>query len=402
MTAQDGTVRLRRRIGFWLLTLYGVGVMIGAGIYVLVGAVAGAAGMDAPWAFLLAGLVAAPTAISYAELSSRIPESAGEAAYVAAATGLRAPAIAVGMLIAAVGVVSSAAILQGGVGYLRAILPLDATLLTVVLLGALTLTAVLGVLESLAMAALFTLIEVAGLLLVAAAGFWAEPMPDFDPLVLPTGAALGGMLGAILLAFFAFIGFEDMVNMAEETRNPRRVMPRAILAALALTSAIYMLVSLAAVRSVPIEALAGSSRPLALVIDAAWPGLVWLLSGIAVFAALNGILAQIVMASRVLYGLGARHGGVAAFARLHPRFGTPVIATLFVAALVLVLTLTLPLAALAEVTSSILLVVFVGMNLALIALRRRGEAPPDAFRAPGWMPWLGAGLSALTLLASQG
>ncbi|MEL6316792.1 MAG: amino acid permease, partial [Pseudomonadota bacterium] len=167
--------RLKRRIGLGLLTLYGVGVMVGAGIYVLVGAVAGAAGAWAPAAFLLAGVVAAFSAASFGELAGRLPESAGEAAYARAAFGSDALALAVGLTVALVGVVSAAAVLKGGVGYLRALAPAPEPALIVGLAALIALAAIWGVVESLAAAAALTLIEVLGLAAVIAVAALAGP-----------------------------------------------------------------------------------------------------------------------------------------------------------------------------------------------------------------------------------
>ncbi|MGD9862416.1 MAG: APC family permease, partial [Pseudodonghicola sp.] len=294
---------LKRRIGLGLLTAYGVGVMIGAGIYVLVGAVAADAGVWAPVSFLAAGLIAAPTALSYAEFSTRLPEAAGEAAYVGQGLRSRALALLVGLAIVASGTISAGAVLRGGVGYLTQVIEVEPTLAIVALGVALTAVAVFGVLESLALAALFTLIEVAGLVAVIWAGNSAAPSADF---LVPQPMVLAGIGGGAVLAFFAFIGFEDIVNMAEEVDRPERTLPRAILLSLAITSALYALVTLAAVRAVPVAALSQSQSPLVLVWQSARGGDGHFLSGIAVFAALNGVLAQIVMASRVLFGLGRR------------------------------------------------------------------------------------------------
>jgi hypothetical protein len=160
-----GTIQpgLKRRLGFGLLTLYGVGVMVGAGIYVLVGAVAGQAGVWAPLTFLLAAVIAAPTGFSYAELTGRIPEAAGEAAYLRTATGLPLAAAAVGLAIEVVGVVSAAVVLQGGVGYLRSVVDLPEALLIVAIGGGLGVVALIGVVESLLFAAILTTTEIAGL-----------------------------------------------------------------------------------------------------------------------------------------------------------------------------------------------------------------------------------------------
>ncbi|MEM8792230.1 MAG: APC family permease [Pseudomonadota bacterium] len=385
--------QLKRRLGFGLLTLYGVGVMIGAGIYVLVGEVAGQSGGLAPFAFLIAGLLALPTALSYSELSTRIPESAGEAAYLRTATGSLSAASAVGLAVAAVGVISAAAILRGGVGYLTAIVDLPEDLLIAGVGTALGALAILGVVESLAAAAILTFIELVGLAIVVFAGF-------SGPIVVQAPASAAGMEGlaaAGLLAFFAFIGFEDMVNMAEETRDPGRNMPRAIMAALVVTTLIYILVAWAAVRTVDAGELSESTRPLALVFERGTGNSSGFLAMIAAAAALNGVLAQMVMSARVLFGLGRSVRVFSVFHESHPRFGTPVRATLLGVAIVITLALSAPLADLAHLTSMILLAVFVAINLALIVIKRQRPLP-DGFKVPVAVPIAGAILSFIALL----
>jgi amino acid transporter len=203
---------------------------------------------------------------------------------------------------------------------------------------------------------------------------------------------------ATIFAFFAFIGFDDMVNMAEEARAPERNMPRAILAALAITGLLYMLVSLAAVRAVPREVLAASERPLALVWEAGMGTSSAFLAAIAVAAALNGVLAQIVMAARVLFGLGKRSPGLAVFRQTHKRFGTPVLGTLVIGAAVTASALTLPVAVLAEITTQALLIVFIIVNAALIGLKRR--VPDGPFVVPMAVPVLGIVTCVATFAAS--
>jgi amino acid transporter len=392
------TESLKRRIGLGLLTAYGVGVMVGAGIYVLIGAVAAQAGVWAPLSFVLAGLVAAPTALAYAEFSTRIPEAAGEAAYVA--RGLHRPALGVivGLGIVLAGSISAAAVLRGGAGYLLGIVDLPFAASVLGLGAVLTAVAVLGALESLALAAAFTVIELAGLALIIWAGAGAEPVAAYSA---PPALPLAGLGAGAVLAFFAFIGFEDIVNMAEEVRQPERTLPRAILLSLVIASLLYALVAWAAVRAVPAAALAGSQQPLALVWQFTQGGEARFLSAIAVFAALNGVLAQIVMASRVLFGLGKNGGGLALFHHAHPRSGTPVRATLLIGAAVMAAALVLPVAALAEVTSSVLLAVFVLVNAALIGVKR--GAPEAPFTVPMAVPVAGlvlsAGALALTVLS---
>lgn len=386
------TEALKRRIGLGLLTAYGVGVMVGAGIYVLVGAVAAEAGLLAPLAFVLAGVIAAPTALSYAEFSTRLPEAAGEAAFVA--KGLQAPWLGtlVGLVIVLAGAVSAAAVLRGGVGYLGAVTGLPAAPSVIVIGAVLAAVAVAGVLESLALAALFTVIEVVGLGMVVFAGASAAPVAEFQ---IPDEIVWSGVTAGAVLAFFAFIGFEDIVNMAEEVREPERVLPRAILLSLGITSLLYALVSWAAVRAVPLERLGASEQPLALVWQVSQGGSAAFLSLIAVAAALNGVLAQMVMASRVLFGLGRRSAWLAGFHHAHPRFGTPVRATVLIGVAVIGGALTLPVAHLAGLTSTLLLAVFVLVNAALILMKRR--VPEAAFRVPMAVPVFGL-LAALAAL----
>ena len=388
---------LKRRIGLGLLTAYGVGVMVGAGIYVLVGAVAAEAGLWAPLSFVIAGLIAAPTALSYAEFSTRLPEAAGEALYVA--RGFRANWLGtiVGMGIVAAGAVSAAAVLRGGAGYLIAVtgLPFGWTVAGLGLF--LVAVAIVGVLESLALAALFTVVEVIGLGLVIYAGTTAAPVAEFG---MPPEIVWSGVTAGAVLAFFAFIGFEDIVNMAEEVARPEHVLPRAILLSLLITSLLYALVSFAAVRAVPLGKLGQSEQPLALVWQAARGGDAAFLSLIAVVAALNGVLAQIVMASRVLFGLGKRTAALSIFHHAHPRFGTPVLATVLVGALVIPGALLLPVSDLAEVTSAILLGVFVLVNAALIAMKR--GSPEAPFRVPAAVPAFGLAASIAALAVTFG
>ncbi len=380
-----------------LLTLYGIGVMVGAGIYVLVGSVAANAGIFAPLAFLAAGLIAAPTAISYAELSVRVPESAGEAAFVRRAFSSNTLSIVVGLAITGVGITSAAAVLRGGVGYLRTFTDLNESVLVVTIGVMLVIIALWGAFESLAVAACFTVAEVGGLLLVSWTGIFGPVSSDWAGAEL-SAIDLTGVGVATVLAFFAFIGFEDMVNMVEEVKRPQRTMPIAIITSLVVTCVLYGLVSVAAVRSVTIDRLADSERPLALVYETATGNNPRFLAAIAVVAALNGVLAQVVMAARVLFGLGRTNRRLAIFHRADQRFGTPVIATLLIGTLVIVGALSLDLEALAGATSTFLLLVFVIVNLALLRLKQRTTSP--GFSAPIWVPMLGLVGSVLALAVS--
>lgn len=380
--------KLKRELGVALLVFYGVGIMVGAGIYVLVGAAAGASGIYAPLAFLAAGVIAFPTALTYAELSARIPKSAGEAVYLMRAFNAPRLAQIVGLTTVVTGTIAAAAVLQGGVGYLQQLVPLNSQVLTIVLGAALIGIAILGVIESLSIAAVFTILEVVGLLIVSYVGLTGPASPEWlQPPSFTDQGGISGLAFAGMLAFFAFIGFEDLVNMAEETKSPERTMPRAIIWSLLITTLLYMLVSFAAVRTVSPQDLGDSRQPLALVYEVATGKSAGFLALIAVAAAINGVLAQIILAARVLFGLGENAPWLRVFSNAHPRFGTPVLATVLSGVAVILAGLFLPLVKLAEVTSLLLLLIFAAMNLALIVIKR--QEPEAPYKIPTWVPWLG-------------
>lgn len=384
---------LRRRLTLPLLVLYGLGVTIGAGIYVLVGAAAGQAGLHAPFAFVLAAVVMAFTAASFAELAGRYPVSAGEAAYVRAGFNSNLMSVLTGLMVISAGTVSSAAISVGSTGYIRELIDLPQAALLPVIVIAMGLVAAWGILESVMFAALFTLIEAGGLIAIIVAGFSDAELVARLPEVVPAWSAPGvwtGIVAAGLLAFFAFIGFEDLVNVAEEAKNPKRNLPWAIFLTLTISTVIYFLVASVAVLSVPPETLAASTAPLNDVFRQITDVPPAVIVAIAIVATLNTIIVQLIMASRVLYGLADQGNMPALFARVSPVTRTPLVATATVTTIVLVLALAFPLEGLAKMTSQITLSVFALVNVALIALKVRGIAAPDGVvKVPLAVPMLG-------------
>lgn len=390
--AINRAVPLRRRLGLALLVLYGTGITVGAGIYVLIGAVAGHAGVYAPWSFVVAAAVMALTVASYAELSTRYPVSAGEAAYVRAAFQSRAFSTAIGLLTIVTGVVSSAAVTLGSAGYIQQFVDLPRGPIVAIIVLALGAVAAWGILESVVLASLFTLIEVGGLVTVIVAGFHAGlPIAKTIGHVPPLNTMiLSGIGFGSLLAFFAFIGFEDLANVVEEAKVPHRDIPRAMILTLGISTLLYVLVAAVAVSAGPIERLASSSAPLSLVFREVAGVNPATISAIAIVSTLNTILAQMTMAARVIYGI-AREGDLPAiFARVHPRTGTPLIATACIAAAVVPLALFVPLTRLAEGTSLATLALFALVNLALLRLRYRG-VPSNIphVTVPIWIPAIG-------------
>jgi amino acid transporter len=383
---------LRRSLSLVQITLYGLGTILGAGIYVLVGKVAGLAGLYAPVSFVVAAVLAGLTGLSYAELSARYPRSAGEAVYVQEGLRLRGLSVLVGLLIILTGVVSAATIANGFVGYLHVFMPVPdwiAITLLVLLLGAL---AAWGISESVMAASVITLVEVGGLILVIlVAGDSLGELPARLPELIPpvdAGVWHGILLGAFI-AFYAFIGFEDMVNVAEEVKNPTRILPLAIIIVIVVSTILYLLVSLVAVLSLPPAELAQSRAPLALIYERATGSAPLLISFISIFAVVNGALIQIIMAARVLYGMSREGWLHSAFGKVHPRRQTPLLATAVTTAIVLCLALWLPLVTLAKVTSFIILVVFALINLALVRIKRRETKPAGIRVYPAWIPIAG-------------
>lgn len=383
---------LKRSLTLPLITLYGLGTTVGAGIYALLGKVAAEAGMLAPFSFVLAAALAGFTACSFAELSSRLPRSAGEAIYVREA--FRAPrlALVVGLLVTLSGIVSAGAIANGAVGYFHEFFAVPREILIPLIVVALGALAAWGISESVVMAGVFTIIEVLGLAVVvwAAHEYWGG-FPEWTGEIGPSFSAGGGfgVIAGAYLAFYAFLGFEDMVNVAEEVKEVQRNLPTAILLTLAATTVIYVIVAVTAVLAMPLDELAASTAPLADIFERGTGWSPAVISIIAIFAVMNGALIQIVMAARVLYGLGYERHLPGWFAHVHPRTRTPLISTVLVTAVVIALALWFPITVLAEATSVIILVVFTLVNLALVFLKRRDPAPPGVRLYPAWIPVIG-------------
>ncbi|MGR9044466.1 MAG: APC family permease [Gammaproteobacteria bacterium] len=385
---------LKRMITLPLLVFYGVGTILGAGIYALIGKIAGLSGKYAPFSFLLSALIAAFIALTYAELSSRYPNSAGEAVYVSNAFSKRWLTRAVGYAIALTGIVSAAVMARGFYGYLNEFIAIPVEMAIVLFVILIAGIAIMGIGLSVHFAFLATLIEMSGILLVIFVSrehlvlmpdSWMDYVP---PLSWPVWRTI--ILGAFL-AFYAFIGFEDMVNVAEEVIAPEKNLPTAIILALTVSALFYVGVSLAAVSSLPIPELAEHDAPFALIIEQNSKLPVELISLISLFAILNGALVQIVMASRVLYGMAEKGFAPRLFSIVNPKTRTPATATVFIAALLLIMALGFPIVELARITSFIILTVFALVNLSLfsIKLKEKRFASRAHFGIPMLVPGIG-------------
>ncbi len=395
-------VTLKRSLSLYLITFYGLGNILGAGIYVLVGKVAAEAGYFAPVSFFIASIIAAISAFSYAELSSRYPVSAGEAVYIYEGFGVKKLSLIVGLLITSAGIVSTAAIAHGFSGYMQIFFDLPHWLMITLMLLILGGLASWGIKQSVRVAALLTLAEVAGLLIIIVVGF--DHLPQLSQLSLDelTGNGLhttsdsmlqGGMLLGVFsgafLAFYAYIGFEDMVNVAEEVNDAQRTMPRAILLCVIISTLLYGLVSLVAISVLTPLQLSLSDAPLASVYSTATGRAPVIISAIGVFAVINGALIQIIMASRMLYGMSDRGWLPGYLQKIHPLTRIPLNSTMLTVSLMIFFALLLPMVTLAELTSYLVLMVFALVNLALIKIKRRDPEPEGASVFSVWLPVAG-------------
>jgi len=392
---------LKRALSLPLLVLYGLGVTIGAGIFALIGEVLGIAGDAMPAAFLLAGLVAGLTGVSYAFLVQIYPLAGGEAVFARRALGKLA-GIAVGLGVVFTGIVSSAVITLAFAGYISHIFSLPQAFLVFALLLCLCGLSIWGIKQSVVFAAAITLIEFLVLLLVAIYGL---PQIKMEALVnsfafLGNGSSVGfgAVLGAALVAFFAFIGFEDIENLAEETQNPKRTAPMAIFLTLGITISIYMILALIAVSAPDRNAIVASGAPMAVLYEQISGHSGTWLAAVAAIAMINGILVQMIMVARVLYGMANEGLLPQLFAYVSPKTATPVYATVLTGLAIFVLCLFFPLVTMAKTTSVLTLLVFSVVNLSFFVLARRHEK--RWFRIFSLWGVMAAGLSMALLAAT--
>jgi len=397
--------RLKRTLGLFSLAAYGIGDILGAGVYALIGTIAGIAGNACWMPFLLSLFIAALTGLSYAELGSRYPRAGGEAHYTFRAFHNSFLSYALGFLVLMSGVSSMAVVSQAFAGYVQAIFPfIPVTAIVFLFLVALAIIVWQGMNESSMTNVVCTAVEVTGLLIVIFAGMqhigkvnYLEFPPALDGQTLKISAIFQGAV----LAFYAFIGFEDMVKAGEETCEPGKVIPRAIMISLAVVGLLYVMTTIAIVSVVPYGELSGSKAPLMLVVERGAP---WLPKGlfgmIVLFAMTNTALVNFVMSSRLLYGMAGDRLVPRILRVVHPKHQTPHIAVSVVFLIALVLAVTGTLKHLAQSTAVLLLIVFVFVNLSLLVIKlKEGKPREKNFSVPFWVPVLGV-LSTLFLVSN--
>ena len=396
--------RLRRAVTGPLLFLFILGDVLGAGVYALVGEMAGEAGGLVWLAFAIALVMAVLTAFSYAELVTKYPRAGGSAVY--AEKAYRSPLVAflVGFCMLAAGMVSAAGLSLAFTGeYLTGFLDVPQVPAAVVFLVLVALMNAWGIKESLRANIVMTIIETLGLVVVIVLGAWVIGRGEADlggAFTPPDESSVWvAVLGSALIAYYSFVGFETSANLAEEITDVTRVYPRALFGALAAAGVVYVLLGFVAPAVVPPAELAESTGPLLDVVRAGGVVPPGVFAVVALVAVANGALLTMIMASRLAYGMAQQGLLPSPLARVLPRRRTPGVAIVVTTAVAIVLAVTGELVDLASTVVLLLLFVFLSTNVAVLVLRR-DRVEHDHFRAPTVMPVL-AVLSCLLLLTRQ-
>jgi APA family basic amino acid/polyamine antiporter len=399
---------LKRGIGPWLLLFFVLGDIVGAGIYALVGEVGALVG-GAIWsAFLAAFFLAIFTASSYAELVTKYPRAGGSATYVNNAFRSPFMSFMVAFAVMASGITSACTLTLAFSGdYLAQFISVPVIGAALVFMVLVALINFYGISESVRINVILTCVEITGLVLIvvigaaALAGGHGDPGRAFE--FKEGTSVLTALLAGTVLAFYALIGFDDSVNVAEETQHPSRNYPRAIFGALLLAGFVYLLVTFTASMVVPTATLADSSGPLLEVVKAGPIAIpTQLFAAIALLAVSNGALINMIMASRIIYGMGDQGVMPTVFSRVHPGRRTPWVSIVFTTVIALLVLIAIgrndeALATLGSTTVVLLLIAFVMVNIAVLVLRQ-DEVGHEHFRTPTIFPILGAVVAAGLLI----
>ncbi|MDX1890054.1 APC family permease [Mycolicibacterium sp. 050158] len=424
---------LKRVMGPGLLLLFIIGDILGTGVYALTGDVAAEVGGAAWLPFLVAFLIAMVTAFSYLELVTKYPQAAGAALYAHKAFGVHFVTFLVAFIVMCSGITSASTAsrffasnffkgfgLDWGTGGVAAVALLFMVIVAVVNLR--------GVGESVKLNVVLTIVEITGLMLVIFVGFWAftgssagSDAIDFSRVVAFDTAedknAFLAVTTATSLAFFAMVGFEDSVNMAEETKDPVKIFPKMLLTGLGIAGVVYIVVAVVAVALVPVGTLEASETPLVEVVKAGAPGLPieQILPFISMFAVANTALINMLMASRLIYGMARQHVLPPVLGTVHRTRRTPWVAIAFTTTIAFGLILYVTafagdsaISTLGGTTSLLLLAVFAVVNIAVLVLRKDVQDDPGEaggrrhFRTPSWLPWVGFVASAYLVLPLSG
>jgi APA family basic amino acid/polyamine antiporter len=403
VVSAPGEPSLKRVMGPWLLLLFIVGDILGTGIYALTGQVAKQVGGVVWLPFLVAFVVAVITAFSYLELVTKYPRAAGAALYTHRAFGIHFVTFIVAFAVMCSGITSASTASRAFAANMSHAFGFDFTPTGVTIAGLCFMALVAavnfrGVGESVKANVVLTIVELTGLLIIIAIGMWAisqgqgdvSRVMEFKP-VEGGGSLVWPVIAATTLAFFAMVGFEDSVNMAEETENPTKVFPVILLTGLLITGVIYVLVSISSITLVPPDQLGGGEAPLLKVVQAGAPWFpLWVFGFISMFAVANSALINMLMASRLVYGMSREHVLPPVLGRVHRTRQTPYIAIAFTTLLAFgLITFVGGVPQLGGTTALLLLCVFTVVNIAVIVLRK-DPVGHSHFRTPTALAVLGA------------
>lgn len=391
--------KLLRHLGFFSLIVYGLGDILGAGIYSLVGKVVGIAGPQAWMSFVLAAVTALITGLSYAECAARFPVAAGAAAFVKRAFNNNLLGTVMGVVVLGTGLASAATITVAFTGYFTKIWALPPVVVHIIFVVALSFLSFWGILLSSRVNMLLTLVEFSGLVAVIVVGFKLVDVSSLSTFWQNSvhGGNLSAVLTGVTVAFFAYIGFEDLCNLASEAKDPAKDIPRAILIGIIVSTILYLLVTIVLQLSVPAAKIATSEVPLLLIFEQA--GLLFVVHSFAFIAMLavgNTGLANAIMASRLLYGMTEEGLLPAYVGKVHTRRHTPWVAILITALSIYLLVFTGGLKELAQTTSLLIFLVFFAVHVSLFFIKWR-HVSHDGFKIPIIIPVIGGALCLMTI-----
>jgi len=385
---------LKRRISLFGVTLYGIGNILGAGIYALIGEVVGHTGNISWLVFIIASVIGALTGLSYAELSAMYPKSAAEFVYTEEAFKIRLLSFLLGWIIIFSGIFSAATVALGFAGYLATLIGISPIILVVIfavlLIVILSLINFVGIRASTWTNILFTIIEASGLILIIIIGI--PYLGSVNYFVLPIGSSFGSIFSAVALIFFAYIGFEDIANIAEEVKKPARNLPRAIVYSIIVTTVLYVLTAISVVSILPYDEIANSQAPLSSVVSAVLgPTGGIIMSFIALFATANTVLIMMIVTSRMMYGMARDKALPEGLSKVSTKFKTPALAVLVTMILTIIplgLFLFGDISTVAEATVFGVLITFFLVNLSLIVLRKKKPELERPFKLKPNIRWL--------------
>ncbi len=356
---------LKRSLSLWEVTLMGIGCILGAGIYIIIGEAAGLSGNSLWLSFIFAAVVAIFTGLSYAELSSRFPHAGAEYVYVENSFG-KTPAWLVGWLILIGSIIGGTAVSIGFSHYFSALFGTPIILTSIFVLFIVGIILIIGVQETASITILFTIIEAVGLFIIIFIG-----VPYFGSVnYFELTKGMGGLIDAGILIFFGYIGFEGISRLAEETENPTKNIPKAIIYSIVIVTIIYALVGIAAISVVGWEELSTAKAPLALIAQRVFGEESFvILSAIALFSTFNTVLFILLSGSRFVYGMAERQALPSVFMSVLKKRRTPWVAIVGIVVASMAFLYIGDLKTVANLTNFAIITVFIVVNASVIYYR---------------------------------